>query len=271
MTRPALPEVSEGEAAGRVAEIYAEIRATLRVPVVNLIYRHLAAEPERLEAVWAALRPNLADARTHALALELVRIADRVRPDVARLTPSELAAAGVAPGEHALARATLAVYERANALNLLAVGALVGGCSGSDGTELAAPVADAPAGDILPMADPAALDGATRELLDRMSAAAVPAGGDVLTPSLYRHLASSPALLRAVWEAVAPALTAAATARASDVVRGEARRLAAGLPHRVERAADPGVRAVLERFAPAIASMLVAGRAIDVALGGPGR
>ena len=51
-----LAEVAGADARDGVAATYADIRATLGLPVVNLVYRHLAAEPGRLEALWADVR-----------------------------------------------------------------------------------------------------------------------------------------------------------------------------------------------------------------------
>jgi hypothetical protein len=255
-----LREIAESEATGAIAEVYAEIRAALRVPLVNLIYRHLATEAGRLEATWARLRPNLAEAETHALAAELIAAAERLRP-----APLRLDAAGIPEDTVAAARAILDVYDRANALNLLAASALLDGNRGS-GSARGEPAAEVSAEELLPMADPAALDEDTRTLLERMSRAAAPPGEGALTPSLYRHLASSPALLRAVWDAAGPALRSPPALQAVDVVRAEGARLAAHLPHPVDAVRGPDVRAVLERFAPAMSSMLVAGRTIRAAL-----
>lgn len=49
--------VTEQEATGTIAEIFADIRRTLDVEVVNLIWRHLATMPGGLEWVWASLKP----------------------------------------------------------------------------------------------------------------------------------------------------------------------------------------------------------------------
>jgi hypothetical protein len=265
-----LPEILEEEAAGTIAQTYAEIRAVLAVPVVNLIYRHLAAEPGRLEATWAALRTNLAHPATRILAAELARSADRARPRVASVERPDVVRSGVSADDVRRARATLAVYERANGLNLLAVSALLSGTRGSDGTGAQPATADARAVDILPMADPPSLDGPTRAILDELSAAVARPGEKILIPSLYRHLASSPALLALVWTRMGPALRASELGRPAGIVREQAATLARRLPCRVDAVSDPGVRAVLERFAPAMATMLVAGRTVDEALGGAG-
>ena len=57
MSDAALPEISERDASGRVAELYDEIRRTIGLPLVNLVYRVLAAS-ERLEDTWAELAPQ---------------------------------------------------------------------------------------------------------------------------------------------------------------------------------------------------------------------
>ena len=262
-----LPEVLESEATETIAETYADVRAVLALPVVNLIYRHLAAEPGRLESTWAAVRPNLAHPATHALARELARTADGARPRVEALERDDFVRAGVSVTDRRRARATLAVYERANALNLLAVRALLDGTPGSGPAGSPAAPDGTPAGEILAMADLASLSGRTRALLDALSAA-VAAPGETLIPSLYRHLASAPALLELIWETIGPALGRSQLGPAAEIVHQRAGVLASRLPRRVEPMLEPDLRAVMERFAPAMATMLVAGRMIDEALGG---
>jgi len=47
--------IGEKAAIGETAEIFADIRSTLDVEVVNLIWRHLATFPGALQWVWASL------------------------------------------------------------------------------------------------------------------------------------------------------------------------------------------------------------------------
>jgi len=51
-----IPAISESEATGLIAEIYADIRSVYRVGVVNLIWRHLATIPGGLPWVWSTIR-----------------------------------------------------------------------------------------------------------------------------------------------------------------------------------------------------------------------
>jgi hypothetical protein len=52
-----IPAISESEATGLIAEIYADIRCVYRVGVVNLIWRHLATIPGGLQWAWSTIRP----------------------------------------------------------------------------------------------------------------------------------------------------------------------------------------------------------------------
>lgn len=54
-----LGEVMPEGASPEVARLYEDIRDTLRVPIVNFLFRVLANRPEYLEHTWSALRPGL--------------------------------------------------------------------------------------------------------------------------------------------------------------------------------------------------------------------
>ena len=51
------PEVHEEEAPPEIATMYAELRAAVGIPLVNVIWRHFAALPGVLHWAWAAVRP----------------------------------------------------------------------------------------------------------------------------------------------------------------------------------------------------------------------
>lgn len=54
-----LPDIMPDQASERVGKVYDEIQETLRVPIVNLIFRVLANYPDYLERAWGRLRPAL--------------------------------------------------------------------------------------------------------------------------------------------------------------------------------------------------------------------
>jgi len=56
-SRPAnVQPVEESEATGRVAEIYADIKATKQIDFVPLFWRVLATNPPHLELIWTSLK-----------------------------------------------------------------------------------------------------------------------------------------------------------------------------------------------------------------------
>ena len=260
MSAERLAELPEAAATGRVAEVYADIRAVLALPMVNLVYRHLATKPGELVECWAALRPNLASRAAASAAEKLAALASPA--GVAALPRASLAVAGLTGEQVPLARATLAAYRRANSLNVLGMFTLLYGCPGrgASAEEAAAP----PAKPILPMASLEHLTPAAAALLDEMSLHAL--GGDEprLVPSLLRHFAGNPCLLALVW-AVLRLPTAEATHRAERVAR-RARELARALPYPVAALDDAAERAVVVKFSDAMARMLGLGEMLSAAL-----
>jgi hypothetical protein len=252
-----LPEVPEGDAEGLVAELYEDIRLVLGLPLVNLVYRHLAVDPHRLERVWSGLRPNLADEAVDEGAAALAALASL---DVPRLSPVALGVLGVASDALREAASTLDAYNDANSRNLIALLALLHGAPGT-GRPRPRDSAAAPRR-ILPQASLASLDEPVRDLLDEMARAVTPPGDQLLVPSLFRHLAQHPGLLALAWSAVRPAVEGRAVARQANVVVRRAAALAATLPYAVDAASDVETRAVLHRFTATIPRMLVVGLAL---------
>jgi hypothetical protein len=255
-----LAEVPEAAATGRIAELYADIRSVFGLPMVNLVYRHLATKPDLLERCWAGLRANLASSVATADAAELVGLA--ATPGTRRLQPATLAAAGLTGEPARLARATLAAYARGNSLNVLAMFALLDGCDGGADTAEAEPLAPEP---ILPMAPLEDLAPPVAALLDEISLHVIGGEEPRLVPSLFRHFAGDERLLALVWHVLEPSV-AGAHERAGEVA-ARARALAADLPYAVPALRDEAVREVAPRFSEATSRMLVFGQLLAVALG----
>jgi len=117
-----VPSVLESEAAGEIADIYADIRKVLGTSVVNLIWRNLATMPDALEWTWSTVRPlYLGDAPLHA---EAVRRTIAL-PDWPGFSTETLLAAGVDEGERVLIRGVLDSYQHTNALALVVLSALL--------------------------------------------------------------------------------------------------------------------------------------------------
>jgi hypothetical protein len=247
-----LREIPERAARGRVAELYEDIRTVLGLPLVNLVYRHLAVDEDRLAAVWSVLRPNLASQAAAEAEEELVRMAAPSR--VLQLPPVAL--------DEALAAATLEAYARGNSRNLLGMHALLDGCPGT-GDRRPAPPPPAPRA-ILPMVALERLPASTRALLDETAALLVGTEQPVLVPSLLRHFAHDARVLAAVRETLR--VQAGELASRGRAVAAQARRRAAGLPVGIEPLADEELRQVASRFVAATSSLLVAGETIRSAL-----
>jgi hypothetical protein len=111
-----VPAITEQAATGAAAEIFADIRSTLNVDVVNLVWRHLATLPGALEWVWTSLKPlYLGPAITRA---EYVR-KNLTLPHVPPLSHDALSAAGIDAAALASIRAILDSYQHTNALALV--------------------------------------------------------------------------------------------------------------------------------------------------------
>jgi hypothetical protein len=249
-----LAEVPEDAAQGLVAEIYEDIRSVLGLPLVNLVYRHLAVEPRRLEAAWRQLRPNLTDG---AIDRGVEALVANAIVDAAPVPSVALRAAGVGSVELGQAAAVLDAYNEANPRNLIALRALLVGVPGTGSPR---PSASRPAPVPLPgLASLDGLDEALRALLNEMAGAVAAKGEERLIPGLFRHLAHSPGLLALAWTVVRPAVVGRNVARAANLVARQAAGLATGLPHPVEATRDPETAAVVRRFTETIPRMLVVG------------
>ena len=68
-----LTELSERDARGDTAAIYAEMKRLGGVPMVALIFRHLATLPGALEWTWGAIGPAWRDGRLQEAAWKIAR------------------------------------------------------------------------------------------------------------------------------------------------------------------------------------------------------
>ncbi len=286
--------VSERSAIGETKVIFDDIKATLGVPVVNLIFRHIATVPGALPWMWELLRPLYLSAELRSAASSLI-VAMRL-PSVPTLSRSALQVAGVDAENELLIARVLDTYNRSNALNLIALAALSAASntetrligapqsgrdpdepqtakmSGSEARRLPAPIEEAlPA--LLALAD---MDRATRELVESLNRIGDRDGGRILA-SMYCQLAHWPGYL-ALAETLLKSLEAAgALANAIEETRAAGRREAFNLAERVHAtpvsAPAPGmperqaVDEALERFASnTIAKMLTISQVLKASL-----
>lgn len=220
-----LPEIRESEAPPAVAAIYAEIRITSGLPLVNLIWRHFAALPGVLPPVWSAVQPLVAS-----------EAMDAARRRLATAIPLPISGAAnwasADCGEADLTRisAILGAYTRGNLTNLLALTALRMRLTRPE-APAALPLPPGPAPEPPPALDalprfadlppPVAAD--VRALAARHG---VPEG---VIPSLYLHLAHWPGVLHTLPDWLGPLFKPGVLEGARDAVRRLAEQEAAAL------------------------------------------
>lgn len=216
------PEIAEADAEGRIAELYADIRATAGLPMVNMLYRRMAAQPACLEWVWATVRPALVSGAAGAAAAAL-----RAHIEAACAAGTLPRIAGT-PAEPGTVAAIIEAYNRANPKNVVLMAACAAARDGVPGT--AAPLPSAPALAPLPglpaMIAPADMDPVARDAIARLTAHR---SGTPSVPSIYRHLARWPDWLARVADGFTPLLADGTVAARVAGAREEAARLGPAL------------------------------------------
>ena len=199
MTPPAAPlaEISEAEATGSIAALYADIRATIAVPMVNLVFRNMATVPGCLAWAWAHLQPLYAAGLIESAAERLFK--DPGLGGGLAMTADVVVATGASvDGVAAVGRA----YARANPMNLIGLIVLrllldqsVAGQSERP-RAVHAPAQRPPRPDpqLPPMVNLSAAPAEVRHRLDLL-ARQLHQGDNGVIPSLYRHFGHWPKLL----------------------------------------------------------------------------
>lgn len=255
------PAIAESAATGTTAELFADIRTTVGVRVVNLVWRHLATLDGALPWAWQAVKP-----------LYIRGIADRAVVGFRRdmVVPQLGSLAGDEP---ASVDAVLASYDHSNTVNLFTLGALATWLRGDlassgvpeEGARL--PVPDVALPKLASEEDIPAETWQRVLRLNRLGDRAEP----LILASMYRHLAHAPAFLQRL-EAT---LTPAAASGSLDQAILDNRRLAASRARLLARAISaerPGSATAIEAGVSAfvdhaIGKMVTICRAVRVARG----
>lgn len=255
------PAVAEAAATGETADLFADIRATVGVRVVNLVWRHLATMDGALPWAWAAVKPLYLQGMADAAAIHF-------REGIA--LPRLGSLAGDQP---ASVDAVLASYDHSNTINLFALGALVAWLRGEaaaqgspeSGSRLAAPDVTLPK---LASEEDVTPETWTRVLrLNRFGDQPRP----LILASMYRHLAHAPSFLAEVESALAPLDADGSLRRAIETNRADARARAAVLARAIS-AGQPKAATEIEKGVSAfvdhaIGKMVTICRAIRAARG----
>ena len=188
------PAIAEASATGETADLFTDIRATVGVRVVNLVWRHLATFDGALPWAWAAVKP-----------LYVSGIADQAaqRFRATMILPTLPSLAGAQP---AGVDAVLASYDYSNTVNLFALGALVARLRGDltpgvapEGGPRPAPL-DLPLPALAAQSDVGPQTWARVLRLNHLADRPEP----LILASMYRHLAHWPQFLEKLEQALAP-------------------------------------------------------------------
>ena len=265
-----LPELAERDATGEKAAIYAEIRRLGGVPMVALIFRHIATLPGGIEWAWAALGPAWRTGRLQEAAWRIAREAP-LEP-IAPMPRAALAALGVDADGEAEIRTVLEAYNRANPENMLSVLCLLRLVSGRHAAAPIDPRAWLPPlapGPIAPMGDVATMPREVSDLLDLVAAPGEP-GGPRVVQSLYRHFVHRPAFLALAITLLRQRFDDGSIGRSTAAIQQKMGAAADALARQLSAPPVPhaGIRPACERFGGAvIPQMIVVGALLERALG----
>ena len=134
-----VPAITENDATGEVAKLYADIRKTLGVPLVNLIWRNLATMPGALAWAWSSIKPLYAPGQIQSEARALIE--GQRLPAVPAFPTAALRVVGVDEGAEVAIRGILDSYDRSNPLNLIALFTLLAMLRNETAEDAAPPVA----------------------------------------------------------------------------------------------------------------------------------
>jgi len=189
----AFAELSEQQASGELARIYAEIRDTYGAPYVSSLQRHFATWPGVLEWAWGVVAPGFHNGLIQQTAWRIARDANHEQA-LDAISAAALRDLGVDGDGERTIRNVCANFVRVAPLNLLFAGCIRALLEG-DEPPSGPPAADhgwrapEPLPALPPMCDPAQLTAANRASMDKLSTRM---GEQIFVPGLYRMLAHWP-------------------------------------------------------------------------------
>jgi len=228
-----IPAIPEADASGDIATLYEDLRVSLGVPFVNLIWRHLATIPGGLAWTWTLVKPLYLSGELDRLSAGTSALV--ALPSLEPLPDFVWDSAAIDRDARAVIIALIESYNRANGVNFLAlltaVSVLRDGLPANAGNKPALPRADqhrasTPALPPLPGLSelPPHLLALVREL-DQFGRL----GPSEAIASLYRHLAHWPAFLSIAYTALESLHRSGELAKAQEGVIAFGRRQSAEL------------------------------------------
>jgi len=203
MSDQILPTVPEGQASEPVLDIYSDIRSTMGVALVNLVWRHLAVEPTVLQWSWHLLKPLY---RSNAIPTAAWLLRESLEtPVLDEFTREEWDHSKTEFANAADLDMVLSTYERGNAQNLVAMCYLQRCLTDNalvsikpltlNPQQQAAEQADRVTGKVPPLPGWETLENDVKATINAMTEVWVPSGHDGFQPSVFRHIAYWPRIL----------------------------------------------------------------------------
>ncbi len=203
--------VDEGTATGRTAEIFADIRETMGIPLVTSIWRGLADIDNSLPKVWEATKPIYLSGHVEQALSAVVDQAGLPMPEP--MAPTQMACVGIDDAQLDSITTIVDAYNRSNGMNMIALAALIAPHAGV--REAACPRALPKWAAYPPLKAREALDENTWELIRHVNAFGAP-DIDAHVATLWRHLGHWPNLLALIYSALAPKHADGSIARSAD-------------------------------------------------------
>ena len=192
--------ISEAEATGETAAIFADIRRTMQIPMITSIWRTLVDIEGGLSATWEVTKPLYKTGQPAAALMKLR--AQAVLPVPEPLAPGQLSCAGVREEELPVILALIEAYNRSNGMNLMALTGLVVTPSGAP-SNAPVPPDPPPWPELPPLPAPADIPADIWTLLRHINRfGAVP--GEEGLATIWRHMAHWPGLLAVIYAGLAP-------------------------------------------------------------------
>ncbi len=210
-------EISESEATGEIATIFAELRTLWGVPYVSAIHRYLAAKPGFLEWSWDAVAPVFRDGSGQEAAWRAA--AGLAVPPLDPIPAAALRVWGIDATALAAVRTAAEGFVRVAPVNMVFAGLLkqlLEGAAPAGAASRKSWTAPAPLPAPPDMVDLARLDPAARAATMLLASEM---GGKPFVPGLYRMLAHWPGLMAHLATALGPRLTSAPVTSAFDELR----------------------------------------------------
>lgn len=197
MAKDTLPAVSEAEATGEIADLFADIRETLNVSAINYVWRHIATIDGGLRWAWEASKPLFISGLIEKECKHLM--AELSFPKLAVVPENALSQIDVEQDDKVKIAAILDTYNRGNMMNMMSLSALLvepKSVPAGERDSAKLPSTDVP---LPPFPEVADLTENASEQVMVLNGFGAKAGPNRVVASIYKHVALWPGYLTLTW------------------------------------------------------------------------